>query len=75
VSPKHPAINAKDLIKALKKKGFVFERQTGSHAIYVNSDKIRVTVPIHGKRDLGIGLLRQILNDANISVEELKMLI
>jgi predicted RNA binding protein YcfA (HicA-like mRNA interferase family) len=71
MSPKQPVVNAKQLIKALEKKGFVFSRQSGSHAIYIDKNGTRVTVPIHGKKDLGTGLLRQILKDANISIDEL----
>lgn len=71
MSPKQPVVNAKQLIKALEKKGFVFSRQSGSHAIYIDKNGIRVTVPIHGKKDLGTGLLKQILKDANISFDEL----
>jgi predicted RNA binding protein YcfA (HicA-like mRNA interferase family) len=74
VSPRQPIINAKQLIKALKKKGFVLDRQKGSHAIYIR-DNVRVTVPVHGKKDLHIGVLNQILTDAKISFEELRDLI
>ncbi len=72
MSPKQPVLNAKQLVKALEKKGFVFSRQSGSHAIYINSAGTRVTVPIHGKKDLGKGILKQILTDANITFDELK---
>ena len=75
MSPKQPVVNAKDLVKVLKKKGFIFERQTGSHAIYINTQNVRVTVPIHGKKDLGTGLLRQILTDAKITFDELRDII
>ncbi len=50
MSPKQPVVNAKQLIKALEKKGFVFSRQSGSHAIYIDKNGTRVTVPIHGKK-------------------------
>jgi predicted RNA binding protein YcfA (HicA-like mRNA interferase family) len=71
MSSKQPVINAKELIKSLEKKGFVFVRQSGSHAIYKNSEDIKVTVPIHGKKDLGKGLLRQIMKDAGLTNEDL----
>ena len=67
-------INAKQLVKALEKKGFAFSRQCGSHAIY-RKDSLRATVPMHGKKDIPGGTLRQILSDAQISFEELKELI
>ena len=74
MSTKQPVVNAKQVINALTKKGFVFDRQSGSHAIYMK-DRLRVIVPIHGKKDIAPGTLRQILTDAQISFEELKDLI
>ena len=72
MSQKFPVLNSRELVRVLEKKGFLFSRQTGSHAIYINNEGIRVTVPIHGKKDIGKGLLKQILADANISPEGLK---
>lgn len=71
MSSKQPAINAKDLIKILEKRGFQFSRQSGSHAIYKNQEGIKVTIPIHGKKDIGKGLLSQILKDAGLKNEDL----
>jgi predicted RNA binding protein YcfA (HicA-like mRNA interferase family) len=36
---------------------------------YQNS--VKVTVPIHGKRDLGKGLLKQIMKDAGLTNEDI----
>ena len=66
-----PALTAREVIKLLDEKGFVKVRQSGSHAIFRHPDGRRTTVPIHKKRDLGRGLLRQIMKDAEISIEEL----
>ena len=71
MSSKQPVINAKDLIKKLEKKGFAFVRQSGSHAIYTNAGGVKTTVPIHGKKDLGKGLLKQIMKDAGLTNEDL----
>lgn len=71
MSSKQPAINAKAHIKILEKKGFQFSRQSGSHAIYKNQEGIKVTIPIHGKKDIGKGLLSQILKDAGLKNEDL----
>jgi predicted RNA binding protein YcfA (HicA-like mRNA interferase family) len=43
--------------------------------ISINNEGIRVTVPVHGKKHIGKGLLKQILSDARLSVDELKALI
>lgn len=67
-----PTFNAREVIRALEKNGFDRVRQSGSHAIYRHPDGRRTTVPIHGKRDLGRGLVRQILNDTGLTVAELR---
>jgi predicted RNA binding protein YcfA (HicA-like mRNA interferase family) len=72
MSNKQPAVNAKQLIKALEKKGYVFRRQSGSHAIYGNAEGVKVTVPIHGKKDIGKGLLKQIMKDALLTNEDIE---
>jgi len=71
MSSKQPVVNAKMLIKALEKNDFYFARQSGSHAIYVNAKGIKVTVPIHGKKDIGKGLLKQILKDTGLNFEDI----
>jgi len=72
MSTKLPAINAKSIIKVLEKKGFVLVRQSGSHAIFRHANGKRTTVPIHSSKDLGKGLIAQIMKDAGISGEELR---
>jgi predicted RNA binding protein YcfA (HicA-like mRNA interferase family) len=74
VSPRQPVVNAKQIMNVLNKKGFVLDRQSGSHFIFIKDD-LRVTVPFHGKKDIAPGTLRQILNDANISFDELRNLL
>ena len=72
MSTKQPPVNAKQIIRALESKGFFFKRQSGSHAIYAQSNGRRVTIPIHGKKDLGKGLLKQIMKDADLSFEDVE---
>jgi predicted RNA binding protein YcfA (HicA-like mRNA interferase family) len=71
VSPKLPTITANRLLAVLKHHGFAVVRQSGSHVILENADGTHVTVPVHQGRDLGKGLLRQIMRDANLSVDDL----
>lgn len=71
MSKKFPVKNSKELIKILEKKGFIFSRQSGSHAIYTNQNGVKVTVPIHGKKNLGKGLLKQIIKDAGLSTDDI----
>ena len=70
MSPKLPSVNARQLIRALKRAGFEEQRQRGSHRhLKRNSDGKRVTVPVHKGRSIPTGTVRAILRDANISVE------
>lgn len=56
------------LIKLLRQYGFVFIRQSGSHAIFKNDHENRkVVVPIHSK-DIPKGTLHAILKDAGIKL-------
>lgn len=71
MSPHLPVLTARELIVVLKKHGFELDRQSGSHAIFIHIDGRRTTVPIHGKRDIGKGLLRQIMKDAELSIDDL----
>ena len=69
--PRLPARTAADIVRLLRKQGFGFDRQSGSHAIYIHPDGRRTTVPMHAKRDIAKGTLRQILRDAGLEVEDL----
>jgi predicted RNA binding protein YcfA (HicA-like mRNA interferase family) len=71
MSPRLPTRSAQDVLLLLKRKGFVAVRQSGSHVILQHSDGRRTTVPVHKGRDLGRGLLRQIMRDADITVDDL----
>lgn len=71
MSPSLPSIRAKELTRALERAGFVLRRQRGSHQLWFHPDlKKRVSVPVH-TGDVPKGTLRQILRDADLSIEEL----
>jgi len=63
-------LSGHDLIKALQRIGFVFQRQRGSHIILRRELPFaRVCIPNH--KTLRPGTLRTILHEAGISVEQL----
>ena len=66
MSERLPTLSARQAIRILEERGFVQVRQGGSHAIFRRPDGRGTTVPIHGKRDLGRGLLRQIMRDPGL---------
>jgi predicted RNA binding protein YcfA (HicA-like mRNA interferase family) len=56
-------------IKKLQRKGWKVSRQKGSHVMLTKEDYIyTISVPLH--KELGIGLLKKILQQAQISVTE-----
>ncbi len=69
--PKLPIIEGRELVAALRKAGFEPVRQRGSHIRLRHPDGRVVTAPIHASDELGRGLLRKILRDADLSVDEL----
>lgn len=70
MSRRIPSITAKDLIKVVRKCGFYFVRQKGSHQIWKNPDGRWTTIPLHPGENIGRGLLRKIINDLEINTEE-----
>jgi predicted RNA binding protein YcfA (HicA-like mRNA interferase family) len=52
--------------------GFRFTRQSGSHKIYKNAEGKRVTISYHGGKILHPKIVRNILVDTGISVDEFK---
>jgi YD repeat-containing protein len=42
-------VTAREIISALHRDGFVWDRGAGSHQIYYNPDGRRVTVTVHGR--------------------------
>jgi predicted RNA binding protein YcfA (HicA-like mRNA interferase family) len=71
VTSKLRSFNSRQVISVLTRRGFILDRQSGSHAVFIHPDGRRTTVPIHGKRDLGKGLLRQIMRDAEITADDM----
>lgn len=72
--PKLSPISAKELIKLLEKQGFEVVHQKGSHVRLKHPDGRRTTVPMHSGENVGVGLLRKILRDTNISRDEFEKL-
>lgn len=65
-----PSFRPKEVVKILKKLGFIEKRQTGSHLIMYNAQLEKVIpVPMHSK-DLKKGLLKGIIKQAISSEEE-----
>jgi predicted RNA binding protein YcfA (HicA-like mRNA interferase family) len=67
--PKLPLVSGDQTAAALKRLGFVFLRQRGSHAILRRGDRGCV-VPMH--REISRGTLRGVLKQAGVSEDEFR---
>lgn len=68
---KLPQLDAIKLLKILKKLGFKFIRQKGSHMFFKHLDGRTTVLPYHSGDKIGPGLLNKIIRkDISISREE-----
>jgi len=58
-----------ETVKKLKNAGWIVDRQKGSHIMMVKNDyPYTLSIPHH--RQLGVGILRKIIKQANLTVKE-----
>jgi predicted RNA binding protein YcfA (HicA-like mRNA interferase family) len=66
------SISGKELARVLEKNGWSLLRINGSHHIYGKPGHIqRLTVPIHGNKNLKIGLLASLLKSAGLTEDDI----
>lgn len=70
-----PIVNYQTLNKILIKLGFEVVRQKGSHVFYRHPDGRTTTVPHHKGRDLARPLLREILQEIDLGIDEFNQLL
>jgi predicted RNA binding protein YcfA (HicA-like mRNA interferase family) len=66
-----PRLKGKELVRLLEKRGFQIVRTRGSHIFLRHADGRVTTVPVHAGETIGPGLLRSILRDVELSVDDL----
>ncbi|MBN2020256.1 MAG: type II toxin-antitoxin system HicA family toxin [Sedimentisphaerales bacterium] len=74
--PKLPVISGTQAIKSFEKIGYEVVRQRGSHVrMHHKSDNTKQPLTIPRHKTLGKGLLRKLLRDSQLTIEEfLKLL-
>jgi len=71
---KLPNCSGHEAIKAFQKAGWNIDRQKGSHVTLVKAGSyVILTVPLH--KELGPGLLRSLIRNARITVEQFENLL
>ena len=60
-------ITGKKLCKILEDNGWTLVRISGSHHVYTkDGEEARIVVPVHGNKEIKIGLLKAILKTAGL---------
>lgn len=72
-----PSLKGDDVVRALRKAGFVVARIKGSHHIMRHRDDPSrgTVVPVHRGKDIKRSLLRKIISDVGLTVDEFKALL
>jgi predicted RNA binding protein YcfA (HicA-like mRNA interferase family) len=65
-----PVLKPREVIRALERLGFIEVRQRGAHRQFRHPDGRGTTVPFHSGRDIAPPLLRQIIKDIRVTLEE-----
>ncbi len=60
-------MNGKQVLKILSENGWHILRINGSHH-RLGKGKLKTSVPVHGKRDLGVGLIKAIEKQTGVKL-------
>jgi predicted RNA binding protein YcfA (HicA-like mRNA interferase family) len=66
----HPIFKPREVVAILERLGFIEVRQKGSHKQFKHPDGRITTVPFHQGKDISPILLRQIVRDISMTIEE-----
>lgn len=73
--PTLPRLTARQIIAVLEKAGFTVARQSGGHIMFKNTSGRIVTVPFQSAKTLHPYLLKSLLLQADLSVEDIEKLL
>jgi predicted RNA binding protein YcfA (HicA-like mRNA interferase family) len=65
------AVSGKDFCRALEKAGWIRDRVSGSHHIYILPGEAPVSAPVHGNKTLGKGLQRRLMRQTGLTDDDL----
>ncbi|MGQ0814114.1 MAG: type II toxin-antitoxin system HicA family toxin [Gemmatimonadota bacterium] len=68
--PPVPVLKTREVIRILERLGFREARHRGSHKRFLHPDGRSTTVPVHGNRDIAPALLRLIVREIGLTIED-----
>jgi predicted RNA binding protein YcfA (HicA-like mRNA interferase family) len=66
-------VSGREFVKKLKRAGWTFDRQQGSHMMLTHPG-YRWTLSVPDHRELGQGLIRKLLKQAGLTIEQFRSL-
>ena len=72
MSQRFPVRNAKEVVKVLRKHGFVLIAQSGSHQKWRHENGRQVIVAMHGSKPIPIGTLKSIIEGSGLAVDKFR---
>ena len=69
---RYPVCDANDVIRVLRRHGFVKVGQKGSHQKWRHADVRQVIVADHGSKPIPIGTLKSIIEGAKLGVDDFR---
>jgi len=76
MSGETPKLTAAQVLRALRKGGWMEQRQSGSHLVLIHAVKPgQVIVPVHARKTIKEGTMRSILKMAGLTAEEFRRLL
>ena len=66
-----PRLKGREIIRVLERAGFRTVRTKGSHTFLKHPDGRATVVPVHSGEIIGPGLMRAILRDVEMSIDDL----
>ena len=72
MSQRFPVCSAKEVVKVLRRHGFVLVGQSGSHQKWRHANGRQVIVAMHGSKPIPLGTLKSIIEGSGLDVEEFR---
>ncbi|MEO5802218.1 MAG: type II toxin-antitoxin system HicA family toxin [Verrucomicrobiota bacterium] len=69
MSQRFPVCNAKEVVRVLRKNGFLLIGQSGSHQKWRHANGRQVIVAMHGSKPIPIGTLKSIVEGSGLDVD------
>ena len=72
MSQHFPVCNARDVVRVLRRNGFLLVSQKGSHQKWRHATGRQVIVAMHGHKPIPIGTLKSIIEGSGLEAEDFR---